>query len=155
MLFRSLEEIGSYENVDDFIAGVKAGDQKLMGFGHRVYKKYDPRATLVKKVADDVFSILGKEPLIEIAVELERIALSDEFFIKRNLYPNVDFYSGIIMLSIGIPLNMFTVIFAMARTVGWVSQWNEMMGDDSSKISRPRQCYLGATKRDYIPMDER
>lgn len=127
----------------------------LMGFGHRVYKNYDPRAKIVKQTAEEVFQIVGKEPLIEIAMELERIALSDEFFIKRQLYPNVDFYSGVIYKALGIPTEMFTVLFTVPRIAGWLAHWNEFLDDPDNKIVRPRQIYKGYAKRDFIPMDQR
>lgn len=127
----------------------------LMGFGHRVYKNYDPRAKIVKRISDEVFSILGKEPMIEIAMELERIALSDEYFIKRKLYPNVDFYSGVIYKALGIPTDMFTVLFALPRMAGWLAHWSEFLDDPDNKIVRPRQIYKGYTKRDFVPMEKR
>ena len=127
----------------------------LMGFGHRVYKNYDPRATLVRKLADDVFDIVGREPMIEIAMELERIALSDEFFVKRKLYPNVDFYSGVIYKALGIPTEMFTIMFTLPRLAGWLSHWNEFVDDPENKIVRPRQIYKGYTRRDFTPMPSR
>jgi citrate synthase len=154
-VLKMLERIGSVENIPKFIEGVKSRKERLMGFGHRVYKKYDPRARLVKKVADDVFSILGREPLIEIAMELERIALSDDFFKKRNLYPNVDFYSGLIYKAMGFPADFFTVLFAVPRTVGWLAHWNEFLDDKDNVIVRPFQMYLGASRRNYVPMDQR
>ena len=127
----------------------------LMGFGHRVYKNYDPRAKIVKKISEEVFSIVGKEPMIEVAVELERIALSDEYFIKRKLYPNVDFYSGVIYKALGIPTEMFTVLFTLPRIAGWLAHWTEFLDDPDNKIVRPRQIYKGYTKRDFVPMDKR
>jgi citrate synthase len=126
-----------------------------MGFGHRVYRNYDPRAKIVKRTAEDVFTLLGREPLVEIAMELERIALTDEYFIKRKLYPNVDFYSGIVQRAIGIPVSLFTAIFALARTVGWIAQLNEMIGDPEYKIGRPRQLFTGSVKRDVLPIAQR
>jgi citrate synthase len=126
-----------------------------MGFGHRVYKSYDPRAKVIKRVADEVFEVTGKNPLLEIAVELERIALQDEYFVKRKLYPNVDFYSGLIYEAMGFPVEMFPVLFAIPRTVGWVTQWEEMVKDPEQKIARPRQVYTGPKRRDYVPMTER
>ncbi len=154
-----LHEIGTKENIPDFITKVKDPNStvRLMGFGHRVYKNYDPRAKVMKQTCDEVLAELGikDEPLLDIAMELEKIALSDEYFIKRKLYPNVDFYSGIILKAMGIPLNMFTVLFAVARTVGWVSQWAEMMEEPSQKISRPRQLYLGHEIRDFVPVNKR
>ena len=127
----------------------------LMGFGHRVYKNFDPRAALVRKLADDVFSIVGREPMIDIAMELERIALSDEYFIKRKLYPNVDFYSGVIYKALGIPTEMFTIMFALPRLAGWLAHWDEFVEDPENKIVRPRQIYKGYTKRDFVPMATR
>jgi citrate synthase len=138
-----LNEIGSVENIPDFIKSVKSGEgERLMGFGHRVYKSYDPRAKICKKLATDVFEVTGGNPLIDIALELERIALQDDYFISRNLYPNVDFYSGIIYRAIGIPENMFTVMFALARMPGWIAHWKEMT-TSNTKITRPRQIYVG------------
>src|SRR4029077_12234289 len=152
-VLRMLNEIGSVSKVPEFIKKVKSGEgSKLMGFGHRVYKSYDPRAKVIKRIADLVFSITGKNPLLEIALELEKIALDDEYFITRKLYPNVDFYSGIIYQSMGFPVEMFPVLFAIPRTAGWVSQWQEMLLDPEQKIARPRQIYLGAGKRDYLAM---
>lgn len=127
----------------------------LMGFGHRVYKSYDPRAKIIKNTAEDIFKIVGKDPLIEIAVELERIALSDEYFIKRQLYPNVDFYSGIIYKALGIPTDFFTVMFTVPRIAGWLAHWTEFLDDPENKIVRPRQIYKGYTKRDFVPVDKR
>ena len=150
-----LHEIGTKDNISKFIEGVKAGQGRLMGFGHRVYKNYDPRARIVKKCAEDVFEITGRNPLIEIAVELERIALEDEYFVKRKLYPNVDFYSGIIYEAMGFPTGMFTVLFTIARTVGWLAQWEELLTDNDQKIARPRQVYLGEEIRDYVPAEKR
>jgi citrate synthase len=134
---------------------VKGGSDRLMGFGHRVYKSYDPRAKLIKKVADDVFQQTGLNPKLEIALELERIALEDEYFIKRKLYPNVDFYSGLIYQAMGFPVSMFPVLFAIPRTAGWIAQWEEMLTDPEQKIARPRQIYIGPAKRDYVPRDKR
>jgi citrate synthase len=154
-----LQEIGDKSKIPEFIAHVKAPDSKarLMGFGHRVYKNYDPRAKVMKQTCDEVLSELGikNDPLLDIAMELEKIALSDEYFVKRKLYPNVDFYSGIILKAMGIPLSMFTVLFAVARTVGWVSQWQEMISEPSQKISRPRQLYLGSDTRQFVPVEKR
>ena len=155
MVLRMLNEIGSVANVPEYIKRVKAGEFRLMGFGHRVYKNYDPRARIIKQVADEVFEVTGKDPLLDIALELERIALEDDYFVKRRLYPNVDFYSGIILSAIGFPTTMFTVLFALARTVGWVAQWNEMIADPDQKIGRPRQLYTGATQRHYVPCNKR
>lgn len=150
-----LESIGKKENIPKFIESVKNRKSLLYGFGHRVYKNYDPRATLVKKVAEEVFEIVGKEELIEIAVELEKIALSDPYFIERKLYPNVDFYSGIIYKALGFPTDMFPVLFMIPRTVGWLSHWNEFLDDPENKIIRPRQHYVGHGTRNYVPMNER
>jgi citrate synthase len=150
-----LNEIGSKDKVPDYIKRVKNGEFRLMGFGHRVYKNYDPRATIIKQVADDVFKVTGRNPLLDIALELERIALEDEYFVRRKLYPNVDFYSGIIYQAMGFPVAMFPVLFAIPRTSGWLSQWLEMLGDPEQKIARPQQLYLGYDERDYVPMDQR
>ena len=154
-----LKEIGSKGKIPEFIAHVKSPDStaRLMGFGHRVYKNYDPRAKVMKQTCDEVLKELGikDDPLLDIAMELEKIALSDEYFVKRKLYPNVDFYSGIILKAMGIPLSMFTVLFAVARTVGWISQWREMIEDPTQKISRPRQLYLGQDTREVLPLDKR
>jgi citrate synthase len=147
-----LDEIGDKKNIPAFIEKVKGGADKLMGFGHRVYKSYDPRAKLIKKVAYDVFNQTGLNPKLEIALELEKIALEDEYFIKRKLYPNVDFYSGLIYQAMGYPTDYFTVLFALGRTPGWLAQWEEMLKDKEQKISRPRQVYVGAEKRDFVPM---
>ncbi len=150
-----LSEIGSKENIPDFIAKVKGGSGRLMGFGHRVYKNYDPRARIIKETADQVFEVTGRNPLLDIALELERIALEDEYFIKRKLYPNVDFYSGLIYQAMGFPVGMFPVLFAIPRTIGWLAQWEEMMQDSEQKIARPRQIYLGYDTRDYVAMEAR
>jgi len=155
MVLRMLNEIGSKDKVPDYIKRVKAGEFRLMGFGHRVYKNYDPRARIIKQVADQVFEVTGKDPLLEIALELERIALEDEYFVKRKLYPNVDFYSGIIYQAMRIPLDMFPVLFAIPRTSGWLAQWVELLEDQDQKIARPRQIYLGSRTRDYMPMQRR
>ncbi|MBX7083330.1 MAG: citrate synthase [Nannocystaceae bacterium] len=154
-VLRMLKKIGNVKNVPEFIASVKAGEGKLMGFGHRVYKNYDPRAKVIKKLADDVFAVTGRNPLLDIALELEKIALSDEYFIKRKLYPNVDFYSGLIYQAMGFPVEMFPVLFAIPRASGWLSQWCEMLDDNEQKISRPRQIYTGPDARDYVPMAKR
>jgi citrate synthase len=154
-VLRMLEEIGSTDRIPDFIARVKRGEGRLMGFGHRVYKNYDPRARIIKQTAEAVFSVTGRNPLLDIAIELERIALEDEYFIKRKLYPNVDFYSGLIYQAMGLPTDFFTVLFAIGRTVGWLSQWDEMVKDADQKIARPRQIYLGAPERNYVAMSER
>jgi len=156
-VLRMLREIGHVSKIPDFIKAVKSGEgeKKLMGFGHRVYKSYDPRAKVIKRVADEVFEVTGKNPLLDIAVELERIALQDEYFIKRKLYPNVDFYSGLIYEAMGFPVEMFPVLFAMGRTVGWVAQWEEMVKDPEQKIARPRQVFTGSQRRSYVAMDKR
>jgi citrate synthase len=156
-VLRMLNEIGSVGKVSEFIKRVKSGEGKdrLMGFGHRVYKSYDPRAKVIKRIADLVFTVTGKNPLLEIALELERIALQDEYFVTRKLYPNVDFYSGLIYQAMGFPVEMFPVLFAIPRTAGWIAQWEEMLLDPEQKIARPRQIYVGAPARDYIPRDER
>ncbi len=150
-----LAEIGTKDKVPDFIKQVKGGGGRLMGFGHRVYKSYDPRAKRVKQLADQVFEVTGKNPLIDIALELERIALQDEYFVTRKLYPNVDFYSGLIYQAMGFPLEMFPVLFAIPRTAGWLAQWEEMITDEEQKIARPRQIYVGSPKRDYLPIADR
>jgi citrate synthase len=154
-VLRMLLEIGSVQKVPDFIKRVKAGETKLMGFGHRVYKNYDPRARIIKRVAYEVFELMGKNPLLEIALECERIALEDEYFVKRKLYPNVDFYTGLIYQSMGFPMTMFPVLFAIPRTSGWIAQWQEMLLDPEQKIARPRQIYLGSGARDYVPIEKR
>jgi citrate synthase len=154
-VIRMLTEIGSKPNVPAFIKRVKAGEGRLMGFGHRVYKSYDPRAKIIKRMADLVFEVTGKNPLLEMALELERIALEDEYFVSRKLYPNVDFYSGLIYQAMGFPLDMFPVLFAIPRTAGWMAQWEEMLTDPEQKIARPRQIYLGAESRDYVSRDKR
>lgn len=154
-VLRMLTEIGSRDRISDFIKSVKEGHGRLMGFGHRVYKNYDPRARIIKKLADQVFEVTGKNPLLEIALDLERIALEDEYFVKRRLYPNVDFYSGLIYQAMGFPINMFPVLFAIGRTPGWTAQWVEMIEDEDQKIARPRQIYLGSGQRDYVPIDRR
>ncbi len=154
-VIRMLTEIGSIENVEPFVASVKAGTGgRLQGFGHRVYKSYDPRAKIIKRTADEVFEITGKNPLLDIALKLEEIALQDEYFTSRKLYPNVDFYSGLIYQAMGFPLEMFPVLFAIPRTAGWLAHWQEML-DQDSKIARPRQLYIGAEQRPYVPMGER
>src|SRR5687767_3391475 len=155
MVLRMLKEIGSVDKVPDYIKRVKAGEFRLMGFGHRVYKNYDPRARIIKQVADEVFEVTGKDPLLDIALELERIALQDEYFVKRRLYPNVDFYSGIIYQAMSFPLDMFPVLFAIPRTSGWLSQWVELLEDPEQKIARPRQVYLGYRTRNYVSLDQR
>ena len=155
MVLRMLKEIGSVANVPDYIKRVKAGEFRLMGFGHRVYKNYDPRARIIKQVAYEVFEVTGKDPLLDIALELERIALEDEYFVKRRLYPNVDFYSGIIYQAMRFPVDMFPVMFAIPRTSGWLAQWVELLEDEDQKIARPRQVYLGHRTRDYVSIEER
>jgi citrate synthase len=154
-VLRMLAEIGSISHVPEFIKRVKGGEGRLMGFGHRVYKSYDPRAKIIKRIADQVFEVTGKNPLLEIALELERIALEDDYFVKRKLYPNVDFYSGLIYEAMGFPVDMFPVLFAIPRTAGWIAQWEEMLTDPDQKIARPRQIYMGPTKRDYTPRPKR
>ncbi|HEY6212916.1 MAG TPA: citrate synthase, partial [Vicinamibacterales bacterium] len=156
-VLRMLNEIGSVKKVPDFIKKVKSGEGKdrLMGFGHRVYKSYDPRAKVIKKMAELVFTVTGKNPLLEIALELERIALEDDYFVSRKLYPNVDFYSGLIYQAMGFPVEMFPVLFAIPRTAGWLAQWEEMLEDPETKIARPRQIYTGHPKRDYVPREKR
>jgi citrate synthase len=154
-VLRMLMEIGSKDKVPEFIKKVKGGEGRLMGFGHRVYKNYDPRATNIKQVADQVFEVKGRNPLLDIALELERIALEDGYFIQRKLYPNVDFYSGLIYQSMGLPMDMFPVLFAIPRTSGWIAQWAEMLTDADQKLARPKQIYLGAETRDYVPMEKR
>jgi citrate synthase len=150
-----LTQIGSMDNVDAFVRSVKEGTGgRLQGFGHRVYKNYDPRATIIKKHADEVFAITGKNPLLDIALKLEEVALSDDYFISRKLYPNVDFYSGLIYQAMGFPVDMFPVLFAIPRTSGWLSHWEELLEQDS-KIARPRQLYIGQEARDYQPIDQR
>jgi citrate synthase len=152
-----LKEIGTPDKIPEFIEGVKAKKYKLMGFGHRVYKNYDPRAKVMKESADEVLAAVGdpNDPLFQVAKELERIALNDEYFIERKLFPNVDFYSGITLSAMGFPTSMFTVLFSLARTVGWIAQWQEMMADPGQKIGRPRQLYTGPTERDYVPIQNR
>jgi citrate synthase len=154
-VLRMLREIGSVAHVPEFIKRVKGGEGRLMGFGHRVYKSYDPRAKIIKRAADLVFAVTGRNPLLEIALELERIALQDEYFVTRKLYPNVDFYSGLIYQAMGFPEDMFPVLFAIPRTAGWVAQWEEMLQDPEQKIARPRQIYVGHGPRDYVPREKR
>jgi citrate synthase len=151
-VLRMLGEIGSKENVPEYIKRVKAGEVRLMGFGHRVYKNYDPRARIIKKTAEAVFEVTGRNPLLNIALELERIALMDDYFVTRKLYPNVDFYSGIIYQAMRFPMEMFPVLFAIPRTAGWLAQWEEMLVDPEQKIARPRQIYLGSSERDFVPL---
>ena len=150
-----LKRIGTSDNIPDFITGVKEGKEKLMGFGHRVYKNYDPRAKIIKQACDDVFEVTGVNPLLKIAQELEKIALEDEYFVKRKLYPNVDFYSGLIYEALQFPAEMFTVLFAIGRTPGWLAQWSELVQDKEQKIARPKQIYTGIRSRDFIPIHER
>jgi len=154
-VLKMLDEIGSKENIPGYIERVKAGQVKLMGFGHRIYKNYDPRARIIKQAADQVFEVTGKNPKLEIALELERIALQDDYFIKRKLYPNVDFYSGIIYQAMGFKPEIFTVLFAIPRTVGWLAQWQEMLCDPEQKIARPRQVFTGYDVRNFVPIEER
>jgi citrate synthase len=154
-VLKMLHEIGSMSNIPGFIKRVKAGEGRLMGFGHRVYKSYDPRAKIIKRIADLVFEVTGKNPLLEMALELERIALEDEYFVSRKLYPNVDFYSGLIYQAMGFPVDMFPVLFAIPRTAGWIAQWEEMLNDPDQKIVRPRQIYTGYRTRNYVPREKR
>ena len=154
-VLRMLEAIGHVQNVPAFVERVKAGEGRLMGFGHRVYKNYDPRARIIKEAADDVFAVTGRNPLLDIALELEKIALEDEYFVSRKLYPNVDFYSGLIYQALGLPTAMFPVLFAIPRTSGWLAQWLEGVQDPEQKIARPRQLYVGAAEREFVPIEER
>jgi citrate synthase len=154
-VLRLLREIGSKDRIPAFIERVKRGELRLMGFGHRIYKSYDPRAKIIKRIADEVFEITGKNPLIDVAIELERIALQDDYFVSRKLYPNVDFYSGIIYEAMHIPVALFPVLFAIGRTPGWLAQWQEMLLDKEQRIARPRQIYTGSGQRDYVPMAKR
>ncbi|MGB5874515.1 MAG: citrate synthase [Bacteroidota bacterium] len=154
-VLRMLAEIGSADKVGDFVKRVKNREALLMGFGHRVYKNYDPRAKIIKETAEKVFEVTGRNPLLEIAIALEKVALEDEFFVERKLYPNVDFYSGIIYQAMKFPTEAFTVLFAIGRTAGWLAQWEEMLMDKEQKIARPRQIYLGADKRDFVPIEKR
>jgi citrate synthase len=156
-VLKMLEEIGSIARVPAFIKEVKEGkgEKRLMGFGHRVYKNFDPRAKIIKRMAEEVFEVTGRNPLLDIALELERIALQDEYFVKRKLYPNVDFYSGLIYQAIGIPSDAFTVLFAIPRTSGWLAQWEELLEDPEEKIARPRQVYLGSGERAFVSMERR
>ena len=154
-VLRMLVDIGSVDKVPAYIKGVKAGERKLMGFGHRVYKNYDPRARICKHIAYEVFDVMGRNPMIDIALEVERIALEDDYFVSRRLYPNVDFYTGLIYQSMGFPVTMFPVLFAIPRTAGWIAQWEEMLLDPEQKISRPRQVYLGAARRNYVGIEKR
>lgn len=154
-VLRMLNEIGSKDKIGAYIKRVKAGEVLLMGFGHRVYKNYDPRARIIKKIADEVFEVTGRNPLLDIALELERIALEDDYFVKRKLYPNVDFYSGIIYQAMGFPVSIYPVLFAIGRTSGWIAQWLELLQDPEQKIARPRQVYIGEKMRDFIPLEKR
>jgi citrate synthase len=154
-VLRMLREIGSKEKIPEFIKKVKAREALLMGFGHRIYKNYDPRARIIRDIARQVFTVTGPNPLLDIAIELERIALEDEFFVTRRLYPNVDFYSGIIYEAMGFPVDIYPVLFAIGRTPGWLAQWQEMLTDPDQKIARPRQVYTGSDRRDYVPIELR
>jgi len=154
-VLRMLDEIGTKDKVSSFIKEVKDGKRKLMGFGHRVYKNYDPRALIIKRLADEVFEVTGRNPKLDIAIELERIALEDDYFIKRKLYPNVDFYSGLIYQAMKFPVDMFPVLFAIGRTSGWLAQWGELLRDPEQKIARPRQLFIGIEKRDVVPLSQR
>jgi citrate synthase len=154
-VLRMLDEIGSKANVPAYIEKIKAGKGKLMGFGHRIYKNYDPRAKIIKWTADRVFEVTGHNPKLEIALELERIALKDDYFVQRKLYPNVDFYSGIIYQAMGFKPEMFTVLFAIPRTTGWLAQWQEMLTDPEQKIARPRQVWIGHETRKFVPVEQR
>ena len=154
-VLRMLQRIGTMDNIPKFIEGVKRKEERLMGFGHRVYKAYDPRASIIKRTAEEVFEVTGRNPLLDMALELERIALEDDFFVSRNLYPNVDFYSGMIYQALKFPVEMFPVLFAIPRTVGWLAQWQEMLDDPEQRIARPRQVFTGAAARDFVPMGER
>jgi len=154
-VLKMLQQIGSKDKVPAFIKEIKEGKGRLMGFGHRVYKNYDPRAKIIKKIADEVFEVTGRNPLLDIALELERVALEDEYFVKRKLYPNVDFYSGIIYQAMGFPTSMYTVLFAIPRTSGWLAQWEELLLDPEQKIHRPRQVYTGYGLREFVPMEKR
>ncbi|MDQ6750141.1 MAG: citrate synthase [Actinomycetota bacterium] len=154
-VLRMLKRIETKDNIPDFMTGVKEGKERLMGFGHRVYKNYDPRAKIIKSAAEDTFAVTGTNPLLDVALELERIALEDEYFVTRKLYPNVDFYSGLIYEALGLPVSMFPVMFAIPRTSGWIAQWLELVEDSEQKIARPRQIYTGARERDYVPVEQR
>ena len=155
-VLRMLGRIGSVENIPGFLEGVKQGKERLMGFGHRVYRNYYPRARIIKQAADEVLADLcGRDELLDIATQLEEVALHDEYFVSRKLYPNVDFYSGLIYHALGFPVEMFTVLFAIGRVPGWIAHWREMMADPASRIGRPRQLYVGATARDYVPLPAR
>ncbi len=150
-----LHEVGRVENVPDYIKRVKEGEFRLIGFGHRVYKNFDPRAKIIKRIAEEVFEVTGNNPLLNISLELERIALEDDFFVARKLYPNVDFYSGIIYQAMNLPVKFFPVLFAIGRTAGWLAQWQELLTDPEQRIARPRQIYLGEEKRNYLPVNKR
>jgi len=154
-VLKMLQRIGTMDNIPAFMKGVKRKEERLMGFGHRVYKAYDPRASIIKKAADEVFEVTGRNPLLDIALELEKIALDDDFFVSRNLYPNVDFYSGLIYEALQFPVEMFPVLFAIPRSVGWLAQWDELMDDPELSIARPRQIYVGSAERDFVPMEKR
>jgi citrate synthase len=154
-VLRMLTRIGSVDNIPDFMDRVRNREERLMGFGHRVYKAYDPRASIIKRTADEVFEVTGRNPLLDIALELERIALNEDFFIERDLYPNVDFYSGLIYQAMGFPVEMFPVLFAIPRTVGWLAQWEELLEDPEQRIARPRQVYVGVDERDFVPIGDR
>ena len=154
-VLKMLQRIGTMDNIPTFIEGVKRKEERLMGFGHRVYKAYDPRASIIKKAADEVFEVTGRNPLLDIALELEKIALQDDFFVSRNLYPNVDFYSGLIYEALQFPVEMFPVLFAIPRSVGWLAQWDELMEDPELSIARPRQIFMGSAERDFVPMEKR
>ena len=154
-VLRMLEDIGTTDNIPAFMDSVRRGERRLMGFGHRVYKAYDPRAAIIKRTADDVFAVTGRNPLLDIALELEKIALGEEYFVKRNLYPNVDFYSGLIYQAMGFPVELFPVLFAIPRAVGWLAQWEEMIRDPEQKIARPRQVFRGRERRDFVPPEAR
>ncbi len=154
-VLRMLTEIGTSDNIPDFMESVRRGERRLMGFGHRVYKAYDPRASIIKRTAEEVFEVTGRNPLLDIALELESIALQEEYFVKRNLYPNVDFYSGLIYQAMGFPVELFPVLFAIPRSVGWLAQWEEMVVDREQKIARPRQVFKGQPRRDFVPIDDR
>jgi citrate synthase len=154
-VLRQLAEIGDVKNVPSYIKRCKSGEIRLMGFGHRVYKNYDPRARIIKQCADEVFRVTERSPLLDVALELERIALEDEYFVSRKLYPNVDFYSGLIYQAMELPVTMFPVLFAIPRTVGWLAQWQEMITDKEQKIQRPRQIFLGDRGREFVPLEKR
>jgi citrate synthase len=154
-VLRMLKQIGSKDKVAEHVKKVKTGEGRLMGFGHRIYKNYDPRAKVIRRLAEEVFEVTGRNPLLDVALELERIALQDDYFMKRKLYPNVDFYTGLIYEAMKFPVDMFPVLFAIPRTAGWVAQWEEMLLDKEQKIARPRQIYLGSPRRDYTPMENR